>query len=90
MVRKSLSIAMLSLLGLAACDMQKTQEGSVDMPKYQVEKKQEGNVTLPQYDVKTPDVAMKKEEKTVDVPTVTTEKKTVEVPKLDVTPAKEK
>jgi uncharacterized lipoprotein len=92
MLKKSLSTALASLavFGLAACDVQKTREGSVTAPKYQVEKKQEGNVTMPQYDVKTPDVALKKEEKTVDVPTVKKEEKTVEVPKVEVTPAKDK
>ena len=92
MLKKPLSIAMVPLfaLGLAACDVSKTQEGSVSAPKYEVEKTQEGNVTLPQYDVKTPDVAVKKEEKTVEVPTVKSEEKTIEVPKVEVTPAKEK
>jgi uncharacterized lipoprotein len=92
MFKKSLSTALLSLgvLGLAACDVQKTQEGSVDVPKYEVEKKQEANVTLPKYDVTTPDVALKKEEKTVEVPTIKKEEKTVEVPKVEVTPAKDK
>lgn len=92
MLRKffSTALASLAVFGLAACDVQKTQEGSVDLPKYQVEKTQEGNVTTPQYDVKTPDVAMKKEEKTVEVPTVKKEEKTIEVPKVEVTPAKDK
>jgi hypothetical protein len=62
----------------------------VTVPKYQVEKKQEGNVTMPQYDVKGPDVALKKEEKTVEVPTVKKEEKTIDVPKVEVTPAKDK
>lgn len=92
MLKESLAIGLMSLatLGLAACDVSKTQEGSVSLPKYEVEKKQEGNVTLPQYDVKTPDVAVNKEEKKVEVPTVKKEEKTIEVPKVEVTPAKEK
>jgi uncharacterized lipoprotein len=92
MLKQSLSTALASMaiLGLAACDVQKTQEGSVTVPKYQVEKKQEGNVTMPKYDVKTPDVALKKEEKTVEVPTVKKEEKTIDVPKVEVTPAKDK
>lgn len=65
-------------LGLAACDVEKTQEGNVNLPKYDVQKTQEGTAQLPKYDVKTPDV------------NVTTEKKTIEVPKVDVTTAKEK
>ena len=46
------------------------------LPKYEVEKTQSGDVTLPKYDVKTPDVK------------VTTEEKVIEVPKIEVTPAK--
>ena len=64
-----------SLVGLTACDVKKTEEGNVTLPKYEVEKKQSGDVTLPKYDVKTPDV------------NVTTEKKVIEVPKVEVTPA---
>lgn len=77
-------------VGLTACDVDKTKEGSVDVPKYKVEKTQEGNVKLPEYDVKTPEVTVKKEEKTVEVPTVKKEERTVQVPNVDVTPAKEK
>lgn len=65
-----------SVAGLAACDVKKTQEGNVTVPKYEVEKTQSGDVTLPKYDVKTPDV------------NVTTERKEIEVPKIEVTPAK--
>ena len=71
----ALSIVSISLAGLAACDVKKTQEGNVTVPKYEVEKTQSGDVTLPKYDVKTPDV------------NVTTEKKVIEVPKVEVTPA---
>jgi len=71
----ALSIVATSLVGLTACDVKKTQEGNVTVPKYEVEKKQSGDVTLPKYDVKTPDV------------NVTTEKKVIEVPKVEVTPA---
>jgi hypothetical protein len=92
MLKKSIPVALVSLfaLGMTACDVNKTQEGNVTVPKYEVEKKQEGNVTLPQYDVKTPDVAVTKEEKKVEVPTVKTEEKTIEVPKVEVTPAKDR
>jgi hypothetical protein len=76
--------------GLTGCDVDKTKEGSVSVPKYKVEKTQEGNVKLPEYDVKTPDVTVKKEEKTVEVPTIKKEERTVQVPNVDVTPAKEK
>ncbi len=84
------SIAVIATIGvafaLAACDVKKTAEGNVTLPKY--EKTQSGDVTLPKYDVKTPEVNVTKEEKTVTVPTITTEKKTVEVPSVSVTPAK--
>lgn len=79
-----------AVFGLAACDVDKTKEGNVTLPKYEVEQKQAGNVTAPEYDVKTPDVAVTKEEKTVSVPTIRTEEKKVEVPNVDVTPADEK
>lgn len=77
-------------LGLVACDVEKTQEGSLNMPKYEVEKTQEGSAKLPEYDVKTPDVAVSTEEKKVEVPTIEKEERTVQVPDVDVTPAKEK
>ncbi|MBA2965550.1 MULTISPECIES: hypothetical protein [Ramlibacter] len=92
-MHKTITIAALAAataLGLAACDVKKTQEGNVTAPKYDVQKTQEGNVTLPKYDVKGPDVQVSKEEKTVNVPTVKTEERTVTVPKVDVTTAKEK
>ncbi|MCY7369817.1 MAG: hypothetical protein LH479_02830 [Polaromonas sp.] len=76
------------VLALSACDVKKTQEGNVTLPK--VEKTQEGNVTLPKYDVTAPDVKMGTTEKTVTVPTIKTEEKKVEVPKVTVTPAKDK
>ncbi|NMM77633.1 hypothetical protein [Acidovorax sp. SRB_24] len=72
----AIAIASIGLAGLAACDVKKTQEGNVTLPKYEVEKTQSGDVTLPKYDVKTPDVH------------VTTEEKTITVPKVEVTPAK--
>lgn len=85
-----ISTATLFGLGLVACDVDKTQEGNVNLPKYKVEKTQEGSAKLPEYDVKTPDVTVKSEEKKVDVPTVKTEERTVRVPDVEVTPAKEK
>lgn len=77
-------------MGLTACDVEKTKEGNVSLPKYEVEKTKEGSVKLPEYDVKTPEVTVKKEEKTVEVPTVKKEERTVQVPNVDITPAKEK
>ncbi|MGE5866040.1 MAG: hypothetical protein ACM32J_13205 [Rhizobacter sp.] len=75
------SILMISALtagclGLAGCDVNKTQEGDVTVPKY--EKTQEGNVTMPKYEVTPPDVK------------VETKEKTITVPDIDVTPAKDK
>ena len=72
----AIAFAALALTGLTACDVEKTQEGNITTPKYEVEKTQEGDVTLPKYDVKTPDV------------NVTTEEKVIEVPKIEITPAK--
>jgi hypothetical protein len=76
--------------GLTACDVDKTQEGNVTVPKYEVEKTQEGNVTVPKYDVTAPDVNVGKKETTVTVPKVTTEKETVTVPTVDVKTGQEK
>jgi hypothetical protein len=74
---------------LVGCDVQKTQEGAVDVPKYEVSKTQEGNVQLPKYDVDAPKVDVTTEQKTVDVPKVGvyTEKETLSIPKVNVTPA---
>jgi hypothetical protein len=84
------AIVSLGAIGLAGCDVKKTQEGSVTVPKYEVEKTQQGNVTLPKYDVTTPDVKVGSTEKQVTVPTVQTEKRTIEVPTVKITPADEK
>jgi len=80
------------VLGLSACDVRKTQEGNVSVPKYEVEKKAEGNVTLPKYDVKGPDVQVGSKDATVKVPDVDvkTEQKTVRVPDVDVKTGGEK
>ena len=69
------ALAAVAALGLSACDVKKTQEGSVNLPKY---------------DVTTPDVKVGTKETTVNVPTVKTEEKKVDVPTVDVTTAKEK
>ena len=91
MFKPSLTVAAAILVatGLAACDVEKTQEGNVDLPKYEVEQTQEGNVDLPKYDVDAPEVDVKKEEKIVEVPTVGTEEKRVEVPDVDITTPKD-
>ncbi|MGV3570294.1 MAG: hypothetical protein ACO1PB_06815 [Ramlibacter sp.] len=77
---------------LVGCDVQKTQEGSVDVPKYEVSKTQEGQVTLPKYDVDAPKVDVTTEKKEVEVPKVGvyTEKETLTVPKIEVTPAQDR
>ena len=77
-------------LGLAGCDVKKTQEGSVTLPKYDVKKEQSGEITPPKYEVTPPDVKVGTAEKTVTVPKVTTEEKKIEVPTVQVTPADKK
>ena len=79
-------------IALVGCDVQKTQEGNVTVPKYEVSKTKEGDVTLPKYDVDAPKVDVTTEQKTVDVPKggVYTEKETLTVPKVDITPAGQK
>jgi uncharacterized lipoprotein len=86
----AIAIVLVSLaaLSLSACDVKKTRDGDVTLPKVEVKKTQEGNVTLPKYDVTPPDVNVSTTQKTVTVPTVKTEEKTVTVPKVTVTPAK--
>jgi hypothetical protein len=92
MFKTTISAALVAaaVLGLSACDVKKTQEGNVSVPKYEVEKKQSGDVTLPKYDVTTPDVKVGSKDATVTVPKVETQKKTIEVPTVDVKTAKEK
>ena len=74
----------------AGCDVKKTQEGNVTVPKYEVTKTQEGNVTVPKYDVTAPDVNVTKKDVEMTVPKVTTEKKEVTVPKVEVKTGQEK
>ena len=79
-------------LGLVGCDVHKTQEGKVDLPKYEVSKTQEGSVQLPKYNVDAPKVDVGTEKKEVNVPKVGvyTEKQTVTVPKVQITAAKDR
>ena len=67
-MRKLMSLALVSTaaLGLAACDVEQTEEG--DLPEVNVEG---GN--MPEYDVDTPDVDVQMEEETVEVPTLDVE-----------------
>lgn len=92
MLKTTIAIAIVSIgaLGLTACDVKKTQEGNVTVPKFEVNKTQEGNVTLPKYDVTPPTVSVTTTEKTITVPTVKTEEKSIELPKVDVVTGKEK
>jgi hypothetical protein len=92
MFKTTLAIAIVSIgaLGLTACDVKKTQEGDVTVPKFEVNKTQEGNVTLPKYDVTPPTVSVTTVDKTITVPTVKTEEKTIELPKVSVETGKEK
>ncbi len=92
MLKTTLAIAAVSVaaIGLTACDVKKTQEGNVTVPKVEVTKTKEGDVTLPKYDVTPPDVKVGTTDKTVTVPTVKTEEKTITVPTVTVTPAPDK
>ena len=82
--------ALAATFALGACDVRKTQEGDVTVPKYEVEKTQEGNVTLPKYDVTTPDIKVGTTQTEVTVPKLTTEKETITVPVIGVKTADEK
>ena len=92
MIKTTLAIAIVSIgaLGLSACDVKKTQEGNVTVPKFEVNKTKEGDVTLPKYDVTPPTVSVTTTDKTITVPVVKTEEKTIELPKVQVTTGKEK
>ena len=67
-MRKFLTVTLTgaAALGLAACDVQQTEEG--DMPEVSVEG---GN--MPEYDVDTADVDVETEERTVEVPVIDVE-----------------
>lgn len=86
------ALVAVGVLGLSACDVKKTQEGNVSVPKYEVEKKAEGDITPPKFDVTGPDVKVGTKEATVKVPDVDvkTEQKTVTVPDVDVKTGQEK
>jgi hypothetical protein len=80
----------IASLGLVGCDVEKTQEGNLDLPKYEVEKTAEGDVTVPKYDVDAPDVNVSTVERQVTVPKVTTEEERIALPKVEITPAEDK
>jgi hypothetical protein len=92
MFKTTLAIAIVSIgaLGLTACDVKKTQEGNVTVPKFEVNKTKEGDVTLPKYDVTPPTVSVTSAPTTLTVPTIKAEEKTIEIPKVEVTTGKEK
>ena len=83
-------LAAAASMALTGCDVKKTQEGNVDVPKYEVQKTQEGSVTPPKYDVTGPDVKVGSTTTEVTVPKVTTEKETITVPSVDVKTGQEK
>lgn len=74
---------------LVGCDVQKTQEGNVSVPQFEVTKTKEGDVTLPKYDVDAPKVDVTTTEKQVTVPDVdiNARKETITLPKVEITPA---
>ncbi len=70
------------------------QADSGKIPNYEIKKTQEGEMPdvdvdlkdgqMPQFDVDTAEVDVKMEKETVEVPKVTTEKKEIELPDVDV------
>ena len=92
MLRTTLAIALVSFgaLGLTACDVKKTQEGNITVPKFEVNKTKEGDVTLPKFEVTPPTVSVTSGPTTVTVPVIKAEEKTLQLPKVEVTTGKEK
>jgi hypothetical protein len=81
-------LLLLSVLGLSACEVKKTQEGKIDLPKYEVQKTQEGHVQLPKFAIETPKIEIQKKQQTVTVPTVNKEQRTIDIPTgIQVKPA---
>lgn len=62
-----IAVASIALVG---CDVDKTKEGNVTLPKYDVKKTQEGSVTAPEFKVTTPDVSVGTKQETITVPTI--------------------
>jgi len=60
------TVAAIAALGLAACDVDKTQDGELPEVKVQVD----GEAKLPKYDVNGPDVTVGKKKVEMEVPTV--------------------
>jgi hypothetical protein len=84
------SLFAFSTAALVGCDVEKTQEGNVTAPKYEVTKKQDGDVTVPKYDVTAPSVDVNTKQAEVTVPKVVTEKETIAVPNVDIKTGQEK
>jgi len=93
MIRKLAGVwglLLLPLLMTVACDVEKTREGNIDLPKYEVEQVEEGDVTLPAYDVDLPDVDVNVRETTVTLPDIDIDvnerETTIPVPDIDINP----
>jgi hypothetical protein len=71
------------LFASVGCDVKKTESGA--MPDVKVE-----GGKLPKYDVDTADVSVKQKETEVTVPKITSEKKQISVPDVDITMPSEK
>lgn len=79
---------LLALPLLAGCQVKKTQEGKIELPKFQVQKTQDGQVQLPKFAIEPPRIQIQKTPQTVTVPTVKQEKRTVDIPTgIQVKPA---
>jgi len=83
-------LAAAATVALVGCDVKKTQEGNLEVPKYEVSKTKEGDVTVPKYDVTAPSVDVKTKETTVLVPKVGVQEETIKVPSVDVKTGQEK
>lgn len=83
MIRKTglLCVPLLMTLGLAACDVDQTDEGEMPDVDVQVE-----GGDMPGYEVETADIEVKENEETIEVPEVDvrTEEKEITVPDVDV------
>ncbi|MEM7689894.1 MAG: hypothetical protein AAF291_12805 [Pseudomonadota bacterium] len=82
-IKSTLIPVFISAIGLAACDVQQTEEG--EMPDVDVSV-EEGN--LPEYDVDAPELKVGTTEMDVEVPEVdvSTDTETVDVPVVGVEP----
>jgi hypothetical protein len=74
---KSVSLALITLAALSACDVDQTKEG--DLPEVNVSGGQ-----LPEYDVDVANVTVGTTNEQIEVPTIETETRNVQVPTIDV------